>query len=562
MKKNKNAIYVYIIFLITIILFIKLFVLDRYQGHDTIFHVTNIIELSKTISLDNMFGSNIITYNANKFGYGIWLFYPKLPHLIAAYMYLLTKDIYLTMKIIYFITTFLSGVFTYFLSKKIFNNNKIALLSSVIYLTIPYHMCEIYIRDAFAENFIFLVLPMIFLGLYNLKENNYKKFYILFILGYLIGMNSHLISMVFYTIFVAIFILYYRRDFLKKEKLKALMISTLLVTGITLPFLTTIIEHKLLNLYTVFTDSFSNLYSVQLSSLEFKSLFNQEQIYNKIEPYFNIMSIILFISTTLFIITNRDNKYKKYRKDIKIIFIFIIILINLICSKVIWTKVPKILLSIQFPWRLLVFLSLLIALYSPIVLLNKKISTKTKNILISLLIIIITFEGLNNIDYYTEEECSVGEALNSTIGMGFQYEYLVENDLDFNYYFDYGKNYFQIREYEVIPNNQTTIEITNDDFPDLVFEVSNLQEKTKIELPRIYYLGYKLKDEFGNKIDLYNNEIGFLEAEISKNGTYNLKYEKTKYHKIAECIRCLTIIIIVIYLSVRVVKWKRKKLQY
>lgn len=556
MKKNKNAIYIYIIFLITVILFVKLFILDRYQGHDTIFHVTNIIELSKTISLDNIFGSNIITYNANKFGYGIWLFYPKLPHLIAAYIYLLTKDIYLTMKIIYFITTFLSGVFAYGLSKKIFNDNKIALLSSIIYLTTPYHMCEIYIRDAFAENFIFLVLPMIFLGLYNLKENNYKKFYILFTFGYLIGMNSHLISMVFYTIFVAIFILYYRRDFFKKDKLKALVISTLLVTGITLPFLTTIIEHKLLNLYTVFTDYFSNLYSVQFSSLEFRSLFNQEQIYDKIEPYFNIMSIILFISTTLFIIINKDNKYKK---DLKIIFIFIIILINLICSKVIWTKVPKILLSIQFPWRLLVFLSLLVALYSPIVLLNKKIATKTKNILVSLLIIIITFEGLSNIDYYTEEEHSVQSALDSTVGMGFQYEYLVENDLNFNYNFDYGKNYFQIREYEVIPNNQTTIDITNDDFPDLVFEVSNLQEKTKIELPRIYYLGYELKNEFGNKIDLYNNEIGFLEAEIDENGIYNLKYEKTICHKIAKFIRCLTIIIVVIYLSVSVVKWKRKK---
>ena len=68
MKKYKNLIYITIIFIVTFILLIKLFIFDRYQGHDTIFHVTNIIELSKTISLDNIFGSNIITYNLNNFG--------------------------------------------------------------------------------------------------------------------------------------------------------------------------------------------------------------------------------------------------------------------------------------------------------------------------------------------------------------------------------------------------------------------------------------------------------------------------------------------------------------
>ena len=201
MKLKRNAIYIIIIILVTTLVFSKFFLNVRYFGHDTIFHVTNIIKLSESISFDNIFGSNIITYEFNKFGYGVWLFYPRMPHLIAAYIYLFLKDIYLSMKIVYFITTVLSGIFTFFLSKKIFNDRKIALLSSVIYVTIPYHICEIYIRDAFAENFMFLVLPMIFLGLYNLKNDEYIKFYIFFILGYIMGINSHLGSMFFYTLF-------------------------------------------------------------------------------------------------------------------------------------------------------------------------------------------------------------------------------------------------------------------------------------------------------------------------------------------------------------------------
>jgi len=556
MKKYKNLIYITIIFIVTFILLIKLFIFDRYQGHDTVFHVTNIIELSKTISLDNIFGSNIITYNLNKFGYGIWLFYPKLPHLLASYIYLFTEDIYLSMNIIYFITTFLSGVFTYFLSKKIFKDSKVALLSSVIYLTVPYHICEIYIRDAFAENFMFLVLPMIFLGLYNLKENNYLKFYILFSLGYIIGMNSHLVSMFFYTIFVLLFILYYHEYFFVKEKIKVFIISALIVTWITLPFLTTLIEHKLLNIYIVFTGMFSSLDGVLYSSLNFNSLFNQRQGYNKIMTYFNIMTIILFVVSLLFFIFDKSDNNKRNKK---IILLLIILVVNFICSKVIWTYVPKLLLSIQFPWRLLVLLSMLISLFAPLFLLSKKILNKVKNILISILIVVVTLEGISNIDYYLDREVSEELALKLTLGMGFQYEYLPFSDGDIYCSVNYGKFCFEISEYKINTNNDVVVDITNDEFPNMEFEINNIDEDAVIELPRMFYLGYVLRDEDGKKIELYKSDHGFLEAKINKNGIYKLVYEKTKWNKIADVIRVLTIIIVIVSLGVKKLRWKRKK---
>ena len=179
MKKITKHKYIILIFLVTLIIFLNLFINPRYYGHDTIFHTANIIELSKTINIKNILGNNIISLKSNPFGYGTWLFYPKLPHLLGAYLYKIF-DIYTSMKIVYFIITFLSAIAIYTLSKKIFNTKKIAFLSSIIYITIPYHICEIYIRDAFAENFMFLAVPLIFLGLYNLLDNDYKKFYIYF----------------------------------------------------------------------------------------------------------------------------------------------------------------------------------------------------------------------------------------------------------------------------------------------------------------------------------------------------------------------------------------------
>ena len=556
MKSKKNIINILIIFLVTFILLFKLFFYERFEGHDTVVHVTNIIRLSETISLDNIFGDNIITYNFNKFGNGFWLFYPKLPHLIASYIYLIVKDVYLSMNIVYFITTFLSGVFTYYLSNRIFKNKMVALLSAIFYLTFPYHMCEIYTRDAFAENFMFMVLPMIFLGLYNLKDDNYIKFYILFVLGYIIGMNSHLVSMFFYTIFIGIFILYYRKEYFKISKFKALLFSSLIVVGICLPFLTTILEHKSLGIYRVFMDFFITLDGLKSAVLDFNSLYTPKPILNKILPYFSLMTIIfLILSTIIFLF----DKKKKYNKDKKILMLLIIILINVICSREIWNYVPKLFLSIQFPWRLLVFLSLILSLYSSSFFLIDKFSINFKKVIFIIVLFVSVFEGVNNIVYFKPSELLTSVALNNHGSMGYQHEYFPDSSISSK--LKYGSFYYKVRDYGIIVDGDADTLIVNDDFPNMEFVVNNISGDVSIELPRVYYLGYELIDDGGNKITLYNNDNGFLSANINGNGVYKLSYVRTKLHNLALIIRLITILMVCLVLVVKFKKWRKKELQ-
>lgn len=536
MKFIKNNKYVILILLVAIILFLRLFMTPRFYGHDTIFHTANIINLSKTISFKNILGSKIITFASNPFGYGTWLFYPKLPHLLGSYLYKIINNVYTSMNIVYFVITLLSSIVMYFLSKKIFNNKKIALISSIIYMTIPYHISEFYIRDAYAENFIFLAAPLIFLGLYYLRDGNKKYFYINFILGYVIGMYSHLVSMVFCTILVGIFILYYHKLFFTKDKIKTLVISALIVTGLCLPFLITVIEYKLLDTYTVFlSERFTNRFSVVSQVIELKGYYNQVARYDKIMTYFNISTIVLFILTTIQVIFKKS----KVRGEQIFLLIVIFLLVTVISSKEIWNNIPSIFLMIQFPWRLLVFLSLFVSLYAPSVLLNDfSIGKNIKNIIFCLLVILILIEGLGNIDYYSNERLDEEDILESRIAMGYQLEYLpIQTSV----------NYFVKREYEIISSDSDVlVDIVCDDFPSLVFDVNNIDKNVSIELPRIYYLGYVLEDENGKKIELYNGENGFLKADISSDGEYTLSHHDTILEKIANFICCLTLVVVII----------------
>ncbi len=549
MKKITKHKYIILIFLVTLIIFLNLFINPRYYGHDTIFHTANIIELSKTINIKNILGNNIISLKSNPFGYGTWLFYPKLPHLLGAYLYKIF-DIYTSMKIVYFIITFLSAITIYVLSKKIFNNKKIAFLSSIIYITIPYHICEIYIRDAFAENFMFLAVPLIFLGLYNLLDNDYKKFYIYFILGYVIGMYSHLVSMVFCTIFVALFILYHHKYFFSKEKIKSLFISTIIVIGLTLPFLTTVIEYKLLNEYTVFlSDSFTNRATLVYRSISFKDLFMGKPIYDDIMPYFNIMTIILTLITTIQVILNKT----KYKSKLLPMLLYIILLINLVCSKLIWNNIPEIFLMLQFPWRLLVFMSVFISLYAPVCLLtNLKINIPKifNKIIYSMIICLVLIEGVNNIKYYSNEEYTEDYVLSSKLAMGYQQEYLPLKTNNARYF---RTTYLEKRKMEIVSDNNTKISIISSSFPNLKFEVKKLKEKAKIEIPRIYYLDYILKDKDGNKVKLTMSKYGMLEADIIKEGKYELYHKNTLIETISNIIG-VAMLIFVIY---KLVGWRR-----
>ena len=92
------------------------------------------------------------------------------------------------------------------------------------------------------------------------------------------------------------------------------------------------------------------------------------------------------------------------------------------------------------------------------------------------------------------------------------------------------------------------IDILKDDVPNLVFQVNKIDEEVVLELPRIYYLGYVLKDEQGNSIFLEESEYGFLKATLSKEGKYTLSYEGTNYRNYSKVCAFIGIMLFILNL--------------
>lgn len=79
-------------------------------------------------------------------------------------------------------------------------------------------------------------------------------------------------------------------------------------------------------------------------------------------------------------------------------------------------------------------------------------------------------------------------------------------------------------------------------------------EKCTVEIPRLYYLWYKitLKTEENQKLELdfYENSNGFIEFEIPKSGTIDVQYQKTKVSQTAYLLSLLSMIVFVCFLNI------------
>lgn len=515
MKKNYKELL--IIFIFSIMIMVPV-ISNYYKGHDTNFHVANISALANQISIHNIFAKEPLAEIANNFGYGTRFFYPPLPHLIAAYFTKILNNVVIGMRLTEWLTFLLSGIAFYFLGIKIFKNKKIATVASCFYMAAPYHLSEVFIRDAFSEMFIPIALPLIILGLLELVDQNYKRFFFLFIIGYTLAIYSHLAMSIYLTLMLifTFFIIYFKKIFTKKNILY-LCLASLTVLLLTSPFWVPLLEHKIKGSYAIFLP----FYITAKGDLRFSAInpliyldFSNPHTYGYIRFHLQfIITILLFISLFLFF------KKKMWKEKIWL-FTFVFALLSVIMTSPFfpWYYTPDLLQTLQFPWRLCLYVAFGIILLAMIPL--KQMENKKYFSIFCIIGVLCSLLGSYYYTYHVNEEIVDINNINYNLGMGNQEEYLPER-IAFNH------EYYENRKQDIVILSGTAdIHIIENNVPNLIFEVEE-NENLIIELPRIYYLGYQLEKD-GEIIDLVESENGFLKAEIEKSGTYTLIYSGTK----------------------------------
>ena len=529
-KEHKKNILIIVILSILIMTVLSLDL--KLLSHDMGFHLANIDNLKTYLNPFNgkFLPSDIMPNLANNLGYGLYIFYPSLPHLVFAYLFkflsLFGANILLSNMIVNTLITIISSLIIYKLMHKISSNKNMSLLSSIIYIFFPYRLSCIFIRYSINEIFISLFIPLILLSLFELKEKNYKKFCLYFIIGYIGMIYSHLVMTIFLTIIIIPFIFLYRKEIFNKKSLKIITLSIIFVSAFVLPNVINVMVHRNSNYFLDINNYMTSIGLLEQNTMDFGRYFTLKNDKWDVQMYIPIICVIGFLITIYYFIKNKKEVDKFYY------FLLISLLISVLFTLPFfpWKILPDFLYMIQFPWRMMSFIGVLLSLLIPYGI--SKLKIKYSILIFIILILLSTVPLISHFNSRTYKF----EGIEYELGTGNLGEYY---PIEKYYSEDYYKNR---KDNAVFVHGSAEIKKIKTEFPNYKFEVKN-NRNARVEIPMLYYKGYEFKIN-GNSYKYYRSKNGLIEIACYEDGIYEVTYKGHIYKRVFTGIKYITIIIL------------------
>lgn len=467
-KNNKIIIYLILVF-IAIIPCIIMFNKGYIWCHDNAFHYAQIQDLYDSIRSGN-FNYYLNYETANYLGVGVRLMYGSFSHLITALIGIIIipfgMSLTAAMKIVIMISMIISSIYTYKLAYKITNSQVSSILSAALFVLFPYRFCLIYVRNAYAETLALSIVPIVFLGVYEII-NNYsssRKPYFRTIIGMTLLILTHNITAFYTAIFVIVYALCSFNKLYKHLKDKNLYLNILcsIIFILTLSswFLLPLLESKKTGLYRVFDSEamrtgldavissskssmayftcglnfkyFNNFFIFSLlgislsASIAFLSLYFEKRsrrnliilvifiisfVASFVFSFFCNVDYVVYSSMVIVLIAYfspfKTIKAKNKWQDLIVFgFLSVLVILLIFCGQI-WKALPSIFYNIQFSWRLFGFLGLFLAIFIGILfsILEKRMMIVARlfsAVLVGILFVIMKPISTNEYNYSAE----------------------------------------------------------------------------------------------------------------------------------------------------------------
>ena len=218
-----------------------------------------------------------------------------------------------------------------------------------------------------------------------------------------------------------------------------------------------------------------------------------------------------------------------YGKPFLTFFWTFVLGIFFLSSHLFWKILPSPFKIIQFVWRLEIILCFTIPVLVGYFV--KLCSNQTRNKIIVFCSIVVVLSGCgvlrSNVKSFARKQIEEEKQF----CLGEQMEYL-PLATDYSYLVDRNPGILLV-------DGMAEIDEVTDTSRKLSFTVIP-QKQVTLELPRIYYLGYVLKDSTGKKYPVEESSHGFLEVTLSKQERYTLSYQGTIGMHVSHGIMVLT----------------------
>lgn len=560
-EKNKASIYTKGIVFTALIGFASypLFCNFMIEGHDLAFHLLR-IESIKDGWLSGQFPVRMSPTMIDGYGYPNSVFYGDILLYFPALLRLVGFPLQTCYKLYVFAVNIGTCLFSYYCIKGITKKENIGLMGAALYMLCPYRISNLYIRAALGEYSAMMFAPLIILGLYKIYTEDihspeYKRYWILPVIGYTGIINSHIISCEMIGMFTVIVCLILFKKTFRKETFLVLFKIVAFSVLINLFFLLPLLDYMRIGGFEITENQPQSGMYIQASGaylMHLFSLFPSGHGFaygHGVSPYYDLgisgemgltTGIGLMIAVPMFIytyITVNDKKnpimqFGKFSCIVSVITLFMAT--NLFPWNFLTDYLGILVYVIQFPWRLLSISSIFLVITACVCIYyldeTKKGLFAITAIILSLVssgyVISDMFESNNAYRVYDIVALDTSETSSGSEYLPYGTEYA-----PLSYTFDSSEN-ISFLDYRR-------------DFLTVKIKIrENYGTEGYVEVPLLYYPGYSAQDSEGNDFEIHKGSNNVINLMIPANyeGAIVISYHEAWYWRVAEIISVLSII--------------------
>ena len=617
------------------IILIPYFLNVNFEGNDTVFHY-RCIEVMARYSIPDILGGMYLKDSilngmlmdnfVGSAGYGAGIFYPPLSHVVAVLIYKILSfagvSLILSFRLAGVLCMILSGISMYVLGKKVYPELSVghkdekpkavfnpAFLASVLYMSALYHISDHMSRDAAAEYWTFVFIPVFFISIICLLKDDHFGFIISFVISCVGFVHSHLVLTVYMAFFFGAAILISIKDIAGKnvshciKRISAIVVGLMISILLCLPFFVRLMQNRSGASYYVFDGEMTTVELLNRNRMSLTDFFVGMKNGN-IAVHCNLIFLALVLTAVfIYFYPGKNERLIKLKSIMKsspeerVLLRSGILFFGLSCilsSKLInWSIMPHFLQIIQFPWRLLVFQTFGMTIIAMAFFMafsklfndtaeEEKLAQKLKldpgRIMLIMLISCIAYTAIEQFsnymliydrdyrDYLTVYDYNDYLPMNS-IG-----KYIEEVDADCVYTSKYTipavsssaeEIVFGLQEYDEAEKNtgdstgNNTESIMEDDID------NDIDNSISVEIPRLYYQGYTVETEDGshNKttVPYYETDRGFLGINVPPGSVVTVRFTGTKEEITANRISLVAFVVFMLYCTLGLIVSVRKK---
>ena len=520
-------------------------------GHDIDFHLARIEGIADGLR-QGAFPVRMNDFFYDGYGYPVDVFYGNALLYIPAMLRLIGFTVTASYKAYVFCVNCLTAAATYYCGRNIFRNKSTAAIMTLAYVLASYRLLNIYVRSAVGEYTAMIFLPLVFLAMwkiYTSDEYSLKNAIILAI-GMLGLVYSHVLTTEHVAIIAVVVAVSLITKTLRKNTLRTELTAVLIFIIIGAAFIIPFVDYYI-NTDTLIKNTASMPKMIQADGIDiidyfafFKNILgsSNEVASARMQLTPGMTLIVGLFAAIYLVISRKSNKRINYLTVMAIIILFMAT--NMFPWNIFARTYPGMIMAqIQFPWRYIGFVSIILAVLLGLV-----------------------------IEYCDEADICSGKLLiAAVIGMclvttgSFVSKYEEGAGQDIIYDYANLKAYPGGSEYVLyntslnhldfaLKTKNADASVIRESGVDMVLEVK-ADGNSAIEIPRFAYPYYKASDEAGNEYKIIGGEINKLRIIISEpySGKLYVQFVEPWFWRVSEVISLLGVIALIL-LSLKNVK--------